>query len=325
MLRDQPGLRERLREGLTGQGGPGRLEMVLESAGPAPATIGFSVATVRDGSGTIRGAAIQFRDLTPIERRAARERLRERLVALGETAAGLAHEIRNPLAAIEISAGLLKRRLIHDPDALELLEDLHGEVSHVAAIVNQSLEFVRPSALEPEPVDAVILLGECIRVARARAEYRGEVAVADSRTPIPPLWVDAEGMRSVFTNLVLNAFEAMADVDPEAQRVEISLRCEGASEGGDPEVVISVRDNGPGIAPEQRERIFYPFFTTKQAGSGVGLALAQKIVAEHGGRLELESEPECGTVFRVHLPAHAEPRHCDAPNGPRAAGEGEAS
>lgn len=298
VLATQPALCGQLEEALRGVECPGRVELRLESAGQQAATIGYSLATIRDPQGAIRGAAIQFRDLTPIERRAARERLRERLVALGEMAAGLAHEIRNPLAAMEISAGLLKRRINDDPEALELVEDLRAEVGRVAETVTQSLEFVRPVSLEPEVTDVIALLEQGLRVARARCEYRGRVEREFPERPLPRLWVDIDGVRAVLTNLLLNALEALEGVAPADQRLVIGAAA--ATERA--EVTVWIRDNGPGIAPEFRERIFYPFFTTKLQGSGVGLAMAQKLIAEHGGRLELESEPGCGATFRLHLP-----------------------
>ncbi len=298
VLATQPTLCARLLDALHGGECPGRAELVLESEGPEAATIGYSLVAIRDPEGAIRGAALQFRDLTPIERRAARERLRERLVALGEMAAGLAHEIRNPLAAMEISAGLLKRQIRDDPDALDLVEDLRGEVARVAETVHQSLEFVRPVALEPEPTDAAALLEEALRLARARSAYRGQVERELPETPLPPLLVDVDGVRAVLANLMLNACEALEDNDPADQRLTI-----GASAAADrDEIALWIADNGPGISAEHRERIFYPFFTTKQNGSGVGLAIAQKLVAEHGGRVELESAPGAGARFRVHLP-----------------------
>ncbi len=298
VLAAQPRLCARLLDALGGAECPGRLEMTLESVTSEPATIGYSLATIRDPGGAVRGAAIQFRDLTPIERRAARERLRERLVALGEMAAGLAHEIRNPLAAMEISAGLLKRRIVDDPEALALVEDLRGEVGRVAATVHQSLEFVRPVALEPEAAEAVPLLEQSLRVARARSGYGGRIEWDLATPPRSPLLVDVDAARAVLTNLLLNAFEALDDGSTKDPCVVI-----GAAEASErAEIVIRISDNGPGIPAEQRERVFYPFFTTKQHGSGVGLAMAQKLVAEHGGRLELESEPGAGATFRIHLP-----------------------
>jgi signal transduction histidine kinase len=298
VLATQPRLCACLVEALDGAESPGRLELTLESSEPEAATIGYSLATIRDPAGAIRGAAIQFRDLTPIERRAARERLRERLVALGEMAAGLAHEIRNPLAAMEISAGLLKRRIGDDPGALALVEDLRGEVGRVAATVHQSLEFVRPVSLEPEAVDAVALLEQSLRVARARSGYRGRIERAFPAQLLSPLLVDIDGVRAVLTNLLLNAFEAL-EGRAAAEQCVVLAACEASERA---EIAIRICDNGPGIPAEHRERVFYPFFTTKQNGSGVGLAMAQKLVAEHGGRLELENGPGAGAAFRIHLP-----------------------
>ena len=320
VLREQPTVARLLLDTLDGRSPLSRAELVLDGdAGRLASTIGFTLAPVRDGDGCVRGAAMLFRDLTPFERGDEQERLRERLAALGQMAAGMAHEIRNPLASMEVLAGLLKRRLEDRPEALALLVQLMGELRVVADSVSASLEFVRPVALARCPVDPRELVEDSLRTAIQRMPFAG--AIERCYAPdLPALHADPELLRGVVTNLIVNAFEAMNGQarpprlalgvhsrvsDPPTRSVRVGA--DGRAPGREPrpvrEVVISVSDVGPGVAEELREKIFYPFFTTKERGSGVGLALAQKVVASHGGVLELESARGAGATFRVRLPA----------------------
>jgi signal transduction histidine kinase len=260
-----------------------------------------------------------FRDLTPFERGDEQERLRERLAALGQMAAGMAHEIRNPLASMEVIAGLLKRRLEGQPEELALLLQLVGELRSVARSISDCLEFVRPVAIERRRVDPRELVEESLRAACKRFAFAGRIE-RHYAPELPGLDVDAELLRSVLTNLIVNAFEAMetapgppllelgiharlADPAVRAVRVDADGRAAAAPAESSLEFVIAVSDNGGGVPAALRERIFYPFFTTKERGSGVGLALAQKLVLGHGGALELDSEAGEGATFRVRLPA----------------------
>jgi signal transduction histidine kinase len=314
VLSAQPALAERLLEALSGLETPARAELALAPRGGRPGfTIGYTTAAVRDAGGGIRGAVLQFRDLTPFERGAEQARLRERLAVLGEMAAGLAHEIRNPLAGMEILCGLLRRRLGDQPEELALVNELVAEIRRVAETVTESLEFVRPVALRCAPVDPVGLLEESLARARSRVRFAGEVE-RDYAEVLPPVRADGERLEGVLTNLIVNALEAMDGAGSDPGRVRLGLRVERFAEAdtgadrdlaGPAELVFTVSDSGPGIPEELRERVFYPFFTTKQRGSGVGLAHAQKVVAGHGGRLELESEVGRGATFRVRLPLGA--------------------
>jgi signal transduction histidine kinase len=308
VLAAQPALAQGLLAALDGVEPPGRAELALAPRGGRPGlTIGYTIAPVRDECGAIQGALLQFRDLTPYERSEEQERLRERLAALGEMAAGLAHEIRNPLAGMEILTGLLRRRLADQAEELALVNELGAEIRRVAETVTESLEFVRPVALRDDPVDPVELLEESLARARSRVPFAGEVE-RDYAETLPALRADGERLEAVLTNLIVNALEAMQGAPAAAPRVRLGVRlerCEDAEASGGAELVFTVADSGPGIPEELRERIFYPFFTTKQRGSGVGLAHAQKVVAGHGGRLELESAQGQGATFRVRLPLRA--------------------
>ncbi len=310
VLSHQPAMAQLLLDALDGSERPSRTEICLDRRDGRPElTIGYTLGAVRDAAGQVCGAVLQFRDLTPYERSAEQARLRERLAALGEMAAGLAHEIRNPLASMEIATGLLARRLADDPDAKALVQELQGEVRRVAATVTESLEFVRPVVLRNEPVDPVHVLEEALTCARSRIDYDGDV-VRDYDPDLPPVLADEAALQGLFTNLIVNAFEAIGDARPPAPRLRLALEVVDAAEsrpaavrrGEVPELVFTVADNGPGIPDELRERVFYPFFTTRGEGSGVGLANVQKVVAGHGGRVELESVPGAGATFRVRLP-----------------------
>jgi len=319
VLRAQPTVARLLLDTLDGRSPLSRAELVLDGDdGRLGSTIGFTLAPVRDGDGCVRGAAMLFRDLTPFERGDEQERLRERLAALGQMAAGMAHEIRNPLASMEVLAGLLKRRLEGRPEELVLLTQLMSELRAVAELVSASLEFVRPVSLARCPVDPRELVEGSLRTATKRVPFAG--AIERHYAPdLPELQADPDLLRGVVTNLIVNAFEAMNGQQQPA-RLELGIHArvsepparsvrvgpDGCAAGPElrplRELVISVSDAGPGIAEELREKIFYPFFTTKERGSGVGLALAQKIVASHGGVLELESVRGAGATFRVRLP-----------------------
>lgn len=327
VLRAQPAVARLLLAALDGADRPSRAELVLAAGGSASArTIGFTLTAVRDGAGAVVGAAIFFRDLTPFERMDEQERLRERLAALGQMAAGLAHEIRNPLAGMEVIAGLLRRRWEGQEGREEdqsLLAELVGELRSLASTVTQSLEFVRPLDLVREPVDPVAMIEDALRLARLRVPWSGEVERRyDAR--IETAVLDREQLRSVLVNLLVNALEAMQAGGGSRLRLvaRLDARDEAAESGTwavregaqDPPpsrsvvsdaLVVAVEDDGPGVPDTLREHVFYPFFTTKERGSGVGLATAQKIVASHGGTLSLEPAEPRGARFVIRLPLGA--------------------
>jgi signal transduction histidine kinase len=302
-LAGRPRLAQLLLETLACGSGLSRAELSL-GEDPAATTLGLSLAPVRDPAARVRGAALWFRDLAPIERRDEQERLRDRLAALGEMAAGLAHEIRNPLAGMEVLVGLLRRRLADRPAEQELLAELTGELRAVADTVREGLDFVRPVAPAPALVDPVAAFEGALAAARARVPFAGAVE-RDFAPGLPPLRADPEQLRVLLANLLLNALEAIAEAGGGAQaRLGLSLHARGPDAG---ELEFTVRDSGRGVPAELREKIFYPFFSTKQRGSGLGLALAQKIALSHGGSLERVDEARAGAVFRLRLPVGEEP------------------
>ncbi|MGH7288247.1 MAG: two-component system sensor histidine kinase NtrB [Myxococcota bacterium] len=285
-----------LGEALRGHELPPRAELEIVLAGGCERRpIGFTLVPVRDGTGALRGAALLFRDLTPFERQDEQARLRDRLAALGQMAAGLAHEIRNPLASIQVLAELLKRSLGEQPGDLELVEEMLSELDTLTRIVNGSLEFVRPHAAMRAPVDVRALVHEAVRRARARVPFDGIVEITAPEELRPSL--DALQLESILVNLIANAFEAMRGHERPGGHV---LALTVSAQGG--ELRLSVADTGPGVPSELRERIFYPFFTTHEQGTGVGLAEVHKAVVSHGGSVEVRDRVGGGAVFLIHLP-----------------------
>ncbi len=225
VLAKHPALRALLAEGQRGHELPSRAELELTFPdGRESRPIGFTLVSVRDAAGKPCGAALLFRDLTPFERMDEQERLRDRLAALGQMAAGLAHEIRNPLASIQVLVDLLKRGLGDRPDELELVEEVLGEIEGLTRIVNGSLAFVRPHAATRAPVQLSELVDEALRHARARVPFTGKVEV---HVPIglrPSL--DALQLERTLVNLIVNAFESMRDAPSRepALRIEAALQ-----------------------------------------------------------------------------------------------------
>jgi signal transduction histidine kinase len=315
-LVDHPALARLLCEALAGRPELSRAELCEPRADGERLALGLSLVVLPDAAGRIAGAALVFRDLAPIERSGERERLQQRLAALGEMAAGLAHELRNPLAGMEVLAGLLQRRLAGDPDALALVVDLRGQLRQLSDTVTASLDYLRPVALRCEPIGVIDWAEESLALALARAPrpHRIERHFAAS---LPKIEADRQLLGVALVNLIVNACEAMEGRS--GARLSLAIEVAPAPEIADPvrvgreavagaarELRIAVGDTGPGIPEAIRDRIFDPFFTTRERGSGIGLASTHKIVLAHGGSLSL-STSERGSEFRIHLPLSAEP------------------
>ena len=282
---------------------PNRAEVKLARTGRS---IGFTLSLVRDGLGEVSGAALFFRDLTRVEQLEERERLRDRLAALGEMAAAIAHEVKNPLAGIEVMAGLLKRRLFDNPEAQTMLADIISEAKMANAIVLEVLDFVRPVRLQMEDVALGTLIQDSLIMADSLVPRRSVAVSVDVSDGLPPLQGDAHQMRQVFTNLLTNAFEALDGTGRlivQATALERLPLPHAPDQPQGPGVEITFTDDGPGIPESMRERIFHPFFTTKPRGSGLGLAIVRKVVDAHEGRIEVsEGLAGTGTCVRLLLP-----------------------
>jgi two-component system sensor histidine kinase HydH len=234
------------------------------------------------------------------ELRLAQEEARraERLAALGQLSAGLAHEIRNPLGVIKGSAEILNQKLEgSDGLARELSGYIYTEVNRVSALVSRFLDFARPTRLELHAEQVPPLLEACIKAATDQGATTKVNIVREYAAGLPEVMMDRELCEQVFTNLILNACEAMGE-----QGGTLKIRIDHETQPT-AEVWVEIEDSGPGIAPELKEQIFNPFVSTKKTGVGLGLAIVTKIVDAHGGTVRVESLPGQGACFRVTLPA----------------------
>jgi two-component system sensor histidine kinase HydH len=249
---------------------------------------------VRVRSGQYRQVAEQLAEANQSLREAEEAvRRSDRLAALGQLSAGLAHELRNPLGTIKASAEMLGRSVAAENEvAREVAGFISSEVDRTNALVTRFLEFARPLKLRLEPADLARVLDRAVELVEREASVH-RVAVFKNYSPeIPRLPMDAELMERVFSNLLLNAVQAT----PPDGAVTIKTRA------GDGMAEIAVIDRGSGIDPQMMSTIFNPFVTTKPDGVGLGLAIVSQIVDEHGGRISVESEVGKGSIFRVHLP-----------------------
>lgn len=281
---------------------PSRAELRLKHSSKV---IGYTLAHVRDERGRPTGAALFFKDLTRVEQLEERERLRDRLAALGEMAAAIAHEVKNPLAGIEVMAGLLKRLVPDSPDAQAILSDIITEAKMANSIVLEVLEFVRPIRLQVEHVVLADVLQGAIAMADTKVPRGGVSVSCVVPDDLPDLHGDPYQLRQLFTNLLTNAFEALGGRGSVAIGAVQLLPEEDAVPADThsvPSVCVEVSDDGPGVSPELMDKIFNPFFTTKPQGSGLGLAIVRKIVDAHDGRIDVGPRSSGGTRFRVTLP-----------------------
>ncbi len=221
---------------------------------------------------------------------------RRRLAALGELAAGVAHEVRNPLGAIRLYSGLLKKRCATEPQLRELVEKIEAGIRAIDNVVQDTLALTpgRSDAgrLVPEPRRLGEIVHASADVCRAVFESRGVTLRVEIARPEPVICVDPLAMQRVLVNLLQNA----AQVSPPGSAVEVFGRPCGDG------VQVCVADRGPGLSEELRERIFDPFFTTRPEGTGLGLTIAHRLVDAHGGTLEARNRAGGGAEFVLTLP-----------------------
>lgn len=234
-----------------------------------------------------------------------------KLAAVGELAAGVAHEINNPLTAIIALAGLLRETLPEEfplsPETLEDLDIIHKEAGRARDIVRNLLDFARAEPPHLRPADFNQLVEEAINLVYTKSvSYR--VELEKSLTPLPELQLDANQIKQVLVNLLNNAVQAMSESNPPAiLRISTSLESSPNGTPLAPHISCSIRDTGKGIRPEDLDKIFDPFFTTKEVGqgTGLGLSISYGIIKKHGGEISVESKAGQGATFTLILPVVA--------------------
>ncbi|MCS6886030.1 MAG: ATP-binding protein [Acidobacteriota bacterium] len=273
---------------------PKRFTVVCASARGKQMHLGMTTSPLSGEIGDMRGLVVSFQDLTEIIKLEQEIRRRDRLAAMGKIAAGIAHEIRNPLAAMRGSIQLLQSELELNEDQAHLMAIVLRESDRLDKIVSDFLAYARPAPINIEEFDLTSLVKETVSLVCYSAEYDAKQhrLVTDLPSSLQ-IRADPNQLRQVVWNLAKNALQAM----PYGGTLTISVKLLGEED-----VELRVRDTGVGMKPEELERIFEPFNSSKQGGTGLGLAIVYQIVSDHKGQISVDSVPEQGTTFTIILP-----------------------
>lgn len=290
-------------------------EGVIAGPGQGRVTLDVTTSVLVDAGGRVRGVVAILHDVTLREAVAEMAKRAERFRALVEMSAGMAHEVRNPLASIRGAAQALRGEADLRAEDLRLLAIIVRESDRLDAIIGNFLEFARNKPLALREVEIEDLLQEVATLLRSRPDT-ADITVAIDADGVGRCRCDGDQIKQVLLNLGLNAVEALAEATGRERRVTLRSRRgpppgpprrreprEAGASGPPARIWIEVADTGAGIDPAQRGRLFEPFFSTKAGGTGMGLAIAKRIVEAHGGEIVLESEAGKGATFRIAIPA----------------------
>ncbi|HEX9920941.1 MAG TPA: ATP-binding protein, partial [Candidatus Methylomirabilis sp.] len=283
-----------------------RRELRIEREGADSSWIGVSSSLLRDEAGVLGGAIFLLIDLTEIRGLQEQMRIKENLAALGEMSAGIAHEFRNSLSALLAQCRLLQRRLPEEEGGRKTLAEMVEEILALERVIQNFLKFARPQELKVQPLDLAEFLRELgASFAEPLAEARIKMIIGPGTDAF--IQADPLALRQAIVNLIQNAQEAMPEGGELAISVQIQRKSQGWKRGKDLSrekgfARISVVDNGKGMDDEEKKKAFLPFFTTKEKGTGLGLALVQRAIVGMGGKIEVESELGKGCAFHLYLP-----------------------
>jgi two-component system sensor histidine kinase HydH len=282
-------------------GAPGAtiLEKEVDCALPAGRVIPLEIGAGRltDEGGRYLGSVMLFKDLSEIRSLRNEVARNQRLATVGRLAAGVAHEIRNPLSSIKGFATYFRERFRDDEPDARTASILIQEADRLNRVVGQLLEFSRPVTILRRPVRLDRLVADILKLVETQARDKGVAFAVENRADLPDVLLDADRLNQVLLNLFLNGIEAMEGGGVLTVRLD---------EGVDPRrLEIRVSDTGRGIPPEDLAHVFEPYFTTKPNGTGLGLAIAHNIVEAMGGEISVQSTSEAGTTFTIALPAHS--------------------
>lgn len=249
----------------------------------------FSESDVIDAGNALRGKVIQIKDITRLKEMELHHERNQRLIAMGEMAAKIVHEIRNPLCSMELFAGMLAKDL-ENTEQGELAKGISAGIGNMNTILTNMLFFARPHIPVRKNVRIGTVIADSLAMFQPMIDSHG--IICTTLTGDQAVTGDPDLLRQVFINIIVNAVHAM----PEGGNLHITMTEDNEN------VIVSIHDTGAGISPDIMERIFDPFFSTKEKGTGLGLAIAAKIVQAHGGYIKVRSEPGRGTEFRLTLP-----------------------
>lgn len=275
------------------------------SVGGGQKWLGAGTSLLKADDGSTSGVILVFTDITEVKGLRERMELKERIAVLGEMSAGIAHELRNPMGVISGYAEFLARSLSNDPSSLEAVNSIRDEIKGMDAIIREFMSFSQPTNLTITEVDVNALLDESLKALSGTGEVIEREFVKDDSLPV--IEGDAVLLRQAFINIIKNSIESIPDKG--AVSVKTGLYNSGISPAAGISlprgayIRVEVTDTGIGMDEKQLAKIFMPFFTTKAKGTGLGLALVQKIIIYHGGRATVSSSPGKGSTFAVYLPA----------------------
>ena len=236
------------------------------------------------------GSVVVIRDVTDHRRLEEQIRRLDRLTSLGELSAGIAHEIRNPLSSVKLDAQLLARQLAQDPKRRKIVGNVLDAIETIEQVVRNTLNYARPEEPAFQCYHLGVVIEQSLSVIQTQFKKAG-IATEYETTDAPDVFVDPNQMQQVFINLFLNALHSM----PSGGRLTVRLWHSSDS------VTVEIQDTGVGIAPENIDKIFNPFFTTRSQGTGLGLSIVQRILERHQASIEVSSQVGAGTVFRLRF------------------------
>jgi two-component system sensor histidine kinase PilS (NtrC family) len=269
----------------------------------AAAILGMTASLLKDELSAVRGIIFIFQDITKIIEMEEQVRRQERLATVGSLAAGIAHEIRNPLASLSGSIQVLRGEIELTGDNKRLMDIVVRETDRLNTIITEFLEYARARTIQAEQIELLSVLDETIMLLKNSRDFNENVRISCDVGPHIILKGDAQRLRQVFWNLLINACQAM----PNGGTITISAMPFSPVDKEATWCKLIITDTGQGIPPECLGKIFDPFFTTKAGGTGLGLAIVYRIVEEHGGTITADSEPGKGAQFTIRLPMLEEP------------------
>jgi two-component system sensor histidine kinase HydH len=256
--------------------------------------VNVSTTNIVGEDGQYIGYMFVLKDLSELRLLELKIRQREKLAAIGDLAAGIAHEVRNPLSSIKGYVTYSGSLFPKDSENRRTAEITAEEVDRVNRVISELLEFARPSDLKLKTTDIVKLIEHATGIVAQEAAFAGVTMVKQFGHNPPPVMIDPDRITQVILNLLINAVQAME----KGGQLTVETRRENES------IVIDISDTGPGISPKDQSNVFNPYFTTKKKGTGLGLAIVHKIVEDHGGSIRIHSEEGHGTRVSMSLPLH---------------------
>jgi two-component system sensor histidine kinase PilS (NtrC family) len=277
------------------------IDIDFERQDGAKLHLGFSRSILRDPGGDEMGLILIFQDLTEFRQMQQQVRRMDRLAVAGELAAGIAHEIKNPLASLSGSIQMLRDEVDFGPMQQRLMDITMREAERLNALVNEFLLFSRPERTVDQSVEVNEVIKDTLEMLKNSPDLSRPIRIEKNLTDNVWVHIDAQRLQQVIWNLVLNAVQEMTN----SGRLTIATAVRSNRSGAEIEqklAEISIADTGPGIVPENQGKVFDPFFTTKDHGTGLGLTIVHRIVEDYDGEIFLESDGRSGTIFTVHFP-----------------------